>query len=238
MYLSQLILNPRNRLVRQDLGDAHQMHRTVMSAFPDSEGTDSARAAFGVLYRVEIGPPNNQVAVLIQSRIEPDWTRLTAGYLNLTGASVSNPHHKSVVEAYSKLLDGQILRFRLFASPTKKVRVKPREKGEQAGNSKRVELRDQNDQTAWLERRAEQSGFQLVPDASGRSVYDLRVVPRGKLFGRRNGQSGPRVTVSTVLYEGLLQIVDDERFRQSVKEGIGPSKAYGCGLLSIAPAGR
>jgi CRISPR system Cascade subunit CasE len=33
----------------------------------------------------------------------------------------------------------------------------------------------------------------------------------------------------------LLEITDAERFRAALAAGIGPAKAYGFGLLSVAP---
>ena len=37
VYLSRLVLDPRVRAVRRGLADCAQLHRTVMSAFPDLE---------------------------------------------------------------------------------------------------------------------------------------------------------------------------------------------------------
>jgi len=39
----------------------------------------------------------------------------------------------------------------------------------------------------------------------------------------------------SVRYDGLLEVLDEERFRESLLSGIGPAKAFGFGLLSIAP---
>ena len=36
MYLTKFSLDPRHPSVRQCLRDCHDMHRTVMKAFPDS----------------------------------------------------------------------------------------------------------------------------------------------------------------------------------------------------------
>jgi CRISPR system Cascade subunit CasE len=37
MYLSQIILNDRDRKVRHDLSNIHNLHRSIMQAFPDIE---------------------------------------------------------------------------------------------------------------------------------------------------------------------------------------------------------
>ena len=49
MYLSRLILNPRNRRVQREVTDPYQMHRSIMRAFPDGLKPEEER----VLFRVE-----------------------------------------------------------------------------------------------------------------------------------------------------------------------------------------
>jgi len=44
------------------------------------------------------------------------------------------------------------------------------------------------------------------------------------------------MTFGSVLFEGRLTIDDVEKFRETLAIGIGSGKAYGFGLLSIAPA--
>src|SRR3989442_163559 len=86
VYLSRLILDPRNRAVHRDLGDCQQMHRTVLGAFPQGDpGRGGPRSQLGVLYRVETDSRRERIEVLVQSRLAPDWSRLPAGYLLDTG---------------------------------------------------------------------------------------------------------------------------------------------------------
>jgi CRISPR system Cascade subunit CasE len=69
-----------------------------------------------------------------------------------------------------------------------------------------------------------------------RAIPDVRVDPGERLSGRRPGQTpGHGLTVVGVRFEGRLRILDLDRFRAAIATGIGPGKAYGCGLLSIAP---
>ena len=37
-----------------------------------------------------------------------------------------------------------------------------------------------------------------------------------------------------VTFEGILEISDEEVFKQTLVDGIGREKAYGCGLLTLA----
>lgn len=65
----------------------------------------------------------------------------------------------------------------------------------------------------------------------------LLVIRREKpVFDRkdRETQKSGRVTIGRVVYEGILRIEDVRAFRQMLINGLGPSKAYGCGLMTLA----
>ena len=81
MYLSRLLLDPRSREVRRDLAECHELHRTIMNAFPQSEEQgEGARERFGVLHRLETERQSNRLCLYVQSREKPDWGKLPAGY--------------------------------------------------------------------------------------------------------------------------------------------------------------
>jgi CRISPR system Cascade subunit CasE len=61
------------------------------------------------------------------------------------------------------------------------------------------------------------------------------VHPTERLTGHRNGRSADHVTVAATLFEGVLKVTDVTKFATTLKDGIGRGKAYGCGLLSLAP---
>ncbi|WP_423218759.1 type I-E CRISPR-associated protein Cas6/Cse3/CasE [Streptomyces kasugaensis] len=43
------------------------------------------------------------------------------------------------------------------------------------------------------------------------------------------------VVMNSVTFEGRLRITDPAILTERLLAGIGPSKAYGCGLLTLAP---
>ncbi|ANN17253.1 type I-E CRISPR-associated protein Cas6/Cse3/CasE [Amycolatopsis orientalis] len=51
----------------------------------------------------------------------------------------------------------------------------------------------------------------------------------------RKAETG-KITVEPVRYDGHLVITDPAAFSDALVTGIGRAKAYGCGLLSLAPA--
>jgi len=78
-------------------------------------------------------------------------------------------------------------------------------------------------QQAWLERKL-QAFAQLET---------LIVQPEPVLYFRKakEGRSGK---IQTVMFDGVLTVTDAEAFNSQVTKGIGPAKAFGCGLLSLA----
>ncbi|WEV73650.1 type I-E CRISPR-associated protein Cas6/Cse3/CasE [Bifidobacterium sp. ESL0798] len=43
------------------------------------------------------------------------------------------------------------------------------------------------------------------------------------------------MTISTALFDGLLEVADAEKFRHALCFGVGRAKGFGCGLLTVAP---
>ena len=222
MYLSLLRLDPRSYEVRRDLRDPYEFHCTIMRAFPPIMDPEmEPRAFWGVLYRVEHDRRAPHVTVYVQSRVMPDWSFLETHML--VRDSVPNPSTKSVTEAYNRLTRGRVLRFRLRANPTKKVDTKSDEMGNRR-NGRRVPLLKVEEQVRWLARKAEQHGFDLL------HVSIASAGARERLQSRKVGGA-----FQGVLFEGQISVRDPEVFREALANGIGPGKAFGFGLLSIAP---
>lgn len=225
MYLSRLIMNPRSRAVRRDLSNLQQLHRTIMSAFPKAPN-GSPRALFNVLFRVDSNPHIGTITLYVQSGEKPNWSRLASDYLE---ASLrDNPACKPVDLQYNNLKSGMVLGFRLLANPTKKIDTKTGTDGNHR-NGRRVELRSESEQIAWLERKAATGGFEILPLRDNPDLPDVRVRNLGKL-------TGGNLTFASILFDGNLRIKEPEQFLNTLKIGIGPGKAYGFGLLSLAPS--
>ncbi|SHL85097.1 CRISPR-associated protein Cas6/Cse3/CasE, subtype I-E/ECOLI [Micrococcus luteus] len=91
---------------------------------------------------------------------------------------------------------------------------------------------------AWLEARAPGWGF-TVPRAGEGDRAALTVTRRrDERFGRgREGAEKPlnRVTLRVVQFDGVLTVEDADRLRQSLQDGMGRAKGYGCGLMTLRP---
>jgi CRISPR system Cascade subunit CasE len=229
VYLSRLILNPRNRYVRRDLADCQELHCTVLNGLPEDE-SHRPRDRWHVLYRTDVAR-TGRVTILVQSDVAPTWAHLPAGYLTL---APDNPGLKPVAAAYASLSPQQLLSFRLRANPTRRVA-----KEDNRLFGKRVELQTYEDKLDWLARKGEHGGFALAGVRMRPEIPDVRAVTDDKQRGGKRKAStkpGGRLVFGSVLFEGHLRITDADVFRQTLVNGIGSGKAYGFGLLSIAPA--
>ena len=219
MYLSRLQLNPTSRQVwRQYLRNPYRVHQLVMRGFPD--GIDRQKAQ--VLHRLEV---RDDVPVLmVQSALEPDWSTIDAGYL--LASALYDPWPNPAVKLLNlPLQTNQILSFRLTANPTIKKGRWDAETGKTL-NSNRVPLLKEDQQRAWLDKRAEDSGFKVVDVAISQAQSQ-------KMRGRRGVKP---ITLYTVQFDGYLQVLDPDLLLKAVQMGIGPARAFGCGLLSLGRA--
>jgi CRISPR system Cascade subunit CasE len=242
MFLSQLLLNIRSLDVRHDLRDPYEMHRTLWRGFPSLRRDGHGACLDRILFRVDTGDRYDTTTVLVQSDLEPDWSKLPVGYLRREAASKPLP---------LEFAQGQRLRFRLRANPTKRLREasvgpdgQPIDK-KFAG--KRVALQREEDQIGWLLRKAENGGFAIPgqwvevddPEIAGkkRQLPNFRVdaLPEAPIrWGFRKVE--PLGTCAAVRFEGVLLVTDPARFAATLADGVGAAKGFGFGLLSVAPA--
>ena len=246
LYLSRLILDLRSRQVMSEIAHPYEMHRTLMRAFPKASDDSKleAREELGVLFRADVEERRGVVKVYVQSLIEPDWSFLNRldGYL-YEDVDGPNPSCKNILSAYQKIQNGQTLAFRLRANPTKR---NAREGDPLKG--KRVELQREEEQIQWLMdkgqggRNGVPGGFELltkkIENGQGEDLLIPRVNVRceGKQKTYKGGQAnGHTMTHLSVLFEGALRVTDAKAFLETLVRGVGSGKAFGFGLLSVAP---
>ncbi|MCS6803441.1 MAG: type I-E CRISPR-associated protein Cas6/Cse3/CasE [Dehalococcoidia bacterium] len=235
MILSRLWLNPRSRLVQQDLADCQAMHRRLLSAFADDIG---GRAGAGLLYRIEPAAAGRPLTLLAQSLVMPDWTRLPEGWLLPVAG---NPALSDLGAVLDRIGVGMRFRFRLRANATRKIDTKSGPDGARR-NGRRVPVRGDEGRLRWIASKAQEAGFAIETvrasaESAAAPVLAVDARPEPVVRGWRPGGAGEmrRLTLASVLYEGVLRVTDPSAFRNAIGAGIGPGKAYGMGLLSIAP---
>ncbi|MEA4909280.1 MAG: type I-E CRISPR-associated protein Cas6/Cse3/CasE [Anaerolineaceae bacterium] len=219
MYLSQLILNPRARMVRADLSRPYQLHQVIMSGFfgcPEGER---------VLYRLDLSSRDGIPRLLVKSDSLPDWSRLAVREDYLLKLPAGNPQ----VRIYDpQVRVGQRLAFRLLANPTRSQPAEQKQPGEKRKRGKRVSIGREEDQAAWLAHKAGDCGFRL---------HTLRLANLGpQVFNiRRDEHETHAVRFWAVRFDGELDVTDPDAFLGTLQQGIGSAKGFGYGLLSIAP---
>lgn len=218
IYLSRLLLNPHSKQVYREARDPYQQHRTVMSAFPETLPKTER-----VLYRLDIQPRTGQMALLVQSQTEPNWSGLANKDYLLPGDPFSDLPNPAVKPVEFSFRAGQMLSFRLRANPTKRLLRDDPERGYKRGQ--RLGLFEETGQLAWLQQKAKDNGF---------AIGNVHIIEEGFSGGKTKEQQN--LKFFSVRFEGHLQVTDPEALHQAIQIGIGPAKAFGCGLLSLARA--
>ncbi len=225
MYISKIELSsaaPTNEVFWKIFEDCYNVHKLIWPFF--SDGPERNR---DFIYRHE-SVNHKPVFYCVSERRphDPDgiWDILTKEY---------DP----------KLRTGQRLSFVLRANPVKKVRDK---NGKQSrhdvvmdAKTKLKEGRTPKDQwptsaeliqeatVEWLRSRGEMFGFELDKSMVRGDGYQQHRF--------RKGNKGPEVRFSTVDFTGVLNVRDPERFKETLFNGLGPSKGFGCGLMLVKP---
>jgi CRISPR system Cascade subunit CasE len=210
MYLTRLTLNPRSSDARRDLSSPYDMHRTLKRAFSGTEPEDNR-----LLFRIE---PNREDSrgrtVLVQtSTARPDWS-----FLDEPPFADGRPYTFAVrgPKAFDvNLSSGQQLAFRLLGNPTKK------------SDGSRYALTDEEDYEHWLHRKGRLHGFEVLQA----SMHDFWI--NGDQAGKNDYSKG-NIPHFAVRYEGHLRVADAKDLEETVASGVGPAKAFGFGLLSLA----
>ncbi|KAA2246400.1 type I-E CRISPR-associated protein Cas6/Cse3/CasE [Solihabitans fulvus] len=218
MFLTKLNVNVRSREFRRDFANIHDMHRTVMSAYPAVDAGIPARQAHGVLWRLD--PTHSGYIQYTQSHTIPDWTRLPPGYL-ATPAEV-----RPLQPVLDAIAPGRKLLFRILANATQDIRPP-----ELRGASRRVAHRSAESQINWLIGKGERHGFVIPTGRDGKP--DVAPSPVPNMTGDKGGTKP--ITIGAVRFDGHLIITDAQAFTDAVVTGIGRARAYGCGLLTVAP---
>lgn len=236
-YLSKIPLNPLRRDTQRLVTNPHRIHAAVLG------GIAAQPVSERVLWRMDESEHRHDLLVLTRSR--PSWEHLVgqAGWPDADGG-------EAVVRELSPVLalvsPGRQFSFRVRANPVSSLRGPERPTASQADSlarpdrrrGVRVGHRTASHQLNWFTERATRErhpwGFSVEQTGPEEAGAARLVARRREQF--RKARGGPLVTIDTATFEGVLTVVDAERFREMLLGGLGGAKAYGCGLLTVAPA--
>ena len=195
------------------LRDNYAWHQKIWLCFPGRE--DAARD-----FLTRLDPRDDHFRLLMLSAVTPQRPPWCPTHSWRT---------KEVPDAF---LTSPTYRFSLVANPTQKLVVRD-DAGNRKKNGRRVPIVHRVDTTdqqgkvllSWLSRKGEAHGFCFNPD-------EVRTVPRSRQYFIKGGRLGLH---SGVEFQGLLRVTDPKRFADAFAHGVGTGKAFGFGLLVLAP---
>ncbi len=205
LQLTQILVPYEDAVRLLRIRDSYDWHQRIWQAFAGRDGE-----ARDFLIRVDRKEEAYRVLILSRSSpTKPPWCP-TACFGTKTVPDDYFSHTR--------------YRFNLLANPTRKVRSN--REGERTKNGRRVAIIEREGLIEWLERKGEAGGFTFEAET-------IRTIPRGPEFFHKNSKA--HGAHNGVEFQGELNVLDPDLFRSTVATGIGSAKAFGFGLLVLAP---
>lgn len=222
MYLTRFRFNTARMGARRLLVSPQKVHAAVLHGFPDPD--EQRRDGERLLWRVDRDSRHSAVLYLA-SPDEPDLTHLVeqAGWpaRGVADGWETRPYDKLL----SALETGQRWAFRLTANPVRYTRPASGEP------KRRLPHVTPEQQLQWLLDRCEQRGFSIPAKDDG----EPNILVHDRSWLRFTKEAERKVTIRTATFDGVLEVEDPTELRRAMVGGIGKAKAYGCGMLTLAP---
>ncbi len=204
MYLSRIEIPWRTSR------NPYRVHKDIWLLFPGM-GSETRRnlgdERQGFLFRIEDNRLGRPARVLVQSRQVPVPSEKVA----VLATREFNPQPR----------EGQAVSFLLTANPIKTITDKEGRQNKKGETKKcRVPLIKEEHQKEWLMSR--------LRDAA--DVQAVKVRPLSQIFFLKKGETGK---LTPVEFQGILRVKDPKAFIAILKNGIGPAKGFGCGLMLV-----
>ncbi|MFE2302664.1 type I-E CRISPR-associated protein Cas6/Cse3/CasE [Streptomyces sp. NPDC059445] len=254
MFLTRFRFNTARPGARRVLSSPQVLHAAVMSSFPQLLPTDTPTPDTPrVLWRLD-QQARAELMLYVVSPERPDMTHLVEQAGWPAAATPENPgwHTRPYKPFLDRITAGDHWAFRLTANPVHSIR---RKDGEPTKITAHVTPAHQ---MGWLldPQRQERCGFRILEKPAGQrllpdgtthagaphhgdrytlNVSDTRPLSFNKSRTADGKRSGKPVTVLTVTFNGHLEVTDPDALRRCLTQGIGRARAYGCGLLTLAP---
>lgn len=218
MYLSELSFNPGTsgeNIGFLDFKRPYSHHQWIWKCFEDESNIGLEQADF--LFRLDV--ISNIPKVYLLSKRSPKQKILNWIVKTRDFSCEARP--------------GDLFQFSLRAnpvitrgSPEKRARhdviMHAKKLAREQENANELEEIDKAAK-AWLAKRASKLGVELLEETVEYSNYcQVKMRDENKL-----------ISLSTLDYRGVFRVVDGEQLSVSIQQGIGPAKAFGCGLMLI-----
>lgn len=261
MFLSHVLIdlgsNPdRPRPGRQWLRNIYHVHQRLSMAFPkpptkeeDGEFLKPFRAerfaCERFLFRVERSSATaGTCSVLVLSQGQPDWNYAFRNAAVMLAAPCQCREYNPSFSV------GESLRFRILMNLSQKSAAPIKRAALQCGTTSTTDIRSKRLALTWPEDSKPEDT--IVPwftrkaamarsasgdvDGAGFELCDCEVCSVGWVLGFRPRDKSP-LRFRSALLEGKLRVTDARLFLEAMARGLGSAKAFGFGLLSVAPVG-
>ncbi|MFJ2419175.1 type I-E CRISPR-associated protein Cas6/Cse3/CasE [Streptomyces brevispora] len=211
---SALTLSPAEQEVCDDI---HQLHALVLAGF--NTQSETLCRPRGVLFAARRGAPQRDrrtrllaaqpERLLVQAPDAPVWEPLLA-----SGRLV----HAETFPVEHVFATGDIIDVQVSVNPVMRS----------FSTRRRVSLTAPDDASRWLQRHLVRGGLETALDQihPGQGIH---------VVGTR-ARSGDRITVVYRNMTARCRVLAPDTLKQAMTEGLGPAKAYGCGLLRVRHA--
>lgn len=160
-----------------------------------------------VLWHLESRGPRTLLYVVSDSAPLTDHLRRELGDVLVE----SRPHFSP------EQLAGRRVRFKVEVNPLKSI-------FQRGQRGRRAVITDPQEQVTWLTEKMRAAGFEVASAQVVASRRESITRPEGK-----------PLSLLAVTIEGVAQVLDADVAAAALAEGIGRSKAFGCGMILLAP---
>ena len=123
-------------------------------------------------------------------------------------------HSKDRTEELNSIKNNDLVKIHTIVEPVKKVRSPGKRLG------MRIALKSEDDRRQWVAGKLSDAGTIIAIVEQGRSRVAVT-------------KDGKKHAVSLYGYDIVMKVKDAEAFKRIVQKGVGPSKAYGAGMLLL-----
>ena len=206
MYLSRVELDYKKEETMMALSALNRFHGAVERSFPGDK--------VKTLWRLD--SYHGKKYILILSDTKPDMTN----FIKQFGVEGKDPawECKEYDSFMERVMDGTKWHFRLTANPTFSKASKDGSRGKITAHTSPFY------QKKWLIDQGAKKGFAL-----DQNEFDI-VQSQWQNFTKRGERT---ISILLITFEGILSVKDSSEFKKVLKDGLGRSKAYGAGLMTL-----
>ncbi|MER5890002.1 type I-E CRISPR-associated protein Cas6/Cse3/CasE [Streptomyces sp. NPDC001941] len=217
-HLTRIRLNPWSHHAGRDLSNVQSLHTRILDLVPSQLGSSTeARKQAGILFRLERDRKGHTLT--IQSKAPLDLDALPVGY--------GEVDERDLTPLLNWCRTGHNVRYRIDACLARYEPSKTTKANGKRDRGKRQPLCGDR-ALAWLETHSAEIGLALSTSTHTR-------LP--EIYGSKNDPTNPDNKIyirnKVTKLEGIATITDPDAVRAAIANGIGHSRAYGAGLLSI-----